>query len=119
MNNNYPNTDMRHYEGATIRTVEEWHALHERSFNDTFNRPMPLKQMDSMQPYQTDHSFEKLIIHLCIDSLTQYVSIKKFSKDYNINYHCFKHYIEKWCDFNGYDLTVKCGQGTKILKKEV
>ena len=114
MNAKYSIYDPRFYDKES--TVEEVFQTLEGRFDDTYDKPVPLKRMENVQPYKNNHQYEGIIGELCILSLARYTSISKLSKDHNIGNESFRQYLHKWCDYHNYEHVAKVGQGIKIFK---
>ena len=116
MNAKYSIYDARHYDTAI--TVEEWLSRLEGQYEETYDKHIPLKRMENVQPYKTDHKYESMIANLCMLSITTFTSIKDFTGTYSANYELFRRYLKDWCEYHHYDRISKRGYGTKIIKKE-
>ena len=114
--NEYSIYDPRFY--AKEMTVEETFSELEGRFDEAYDKPIPLKQMENVQPYKTHHQYESMIANLCTLSITTFTSIKDFTGEYSANYELFRRYLKDWCEYHHYDRISKRGYGTKIIKKE-
>ena len=119
MKQEYSIYDPRYYRNHKAMSVEEWMDKLEGRYEDTYDKPVPLKQMENVQPYKTNHQYEKMMTSIIIESVSGYVSVRKVAKRHRVNVDMFRLYLNQWCDFHEYKVFVKPGSGTKVIKRGV